>query len=304
LALVVLAAGLSSRYGSLKQLEAVGPSGEAIMDYGVFDAVRAGFGKVVVVVRPEIEDAVRSHFDALLHDALEFTLVHQTLDMPEGFSIPVGRVRPWGTAHAVLVAGGKSEGRFAVCNADDFYGAQAYRALAEYLESVTDKSSDYALVGFRLDHTLSELGGVSRALCETNGDGFLTAITEAERIARDADKIVGVAASGEPCLLRGSETVSMNLWGFTPAVLPALKKSFSRFVTAAGRDPDAEFLIPTAIADWVAAGDVRVQVLDARSDWMGVTFPGDKELVVHRIRQLVDRGDYPEDLATWFKNHS
>jgi hypothetical protein len=302
LTLVILAAGIASRYGRLKQLEPVGPGGEALMDYAVFDAARAEFTKVVVVVRPEIRDAVQSHIESLVRGALNVVFVSQMLDdLPPGFKIPTNRSKPWGTAHAVLGAERELQGAFAVSNADDFYGAEAYRDLARHLRIALGTC---ALVGFRLDRTLSESGGVSRAICGRDGDGFLTTISETRNIIQTGSGIVGTDVTGKSCILRGSDTVSMNLWGFTPAILPATRTLFSEFLSQNAQNPFAEFLIPDVVAHLVATGKTRVRILDSETTWMGVTFPNDRDLVVRGIRKLIDRQVYPARLAAWFKRQS
>jgi choline kinase len=306
LTLVILAAGLSTRYGGLKQLAPLGPAGEALMDYGLHDAVRAGFTRAVFIVRPEIEAAVRQHAERLLGRSVPAAFVHQKLDdVPTGVGALPGRVKPWGTAHAVLAARSEVHGPFAVCNADDFYGAEAYVRLARHLtDSAAIQLHPVALVGYRLEHTLSEAGGVSRAICETDEAGTLTGITELKEITMTSDGIEGRSVSGQPHRLHGSDTVSMNLWGFTPAVFPALARQFDSFVRDAVPNQNAEFLIPTVVAEQVAAGETSVRVLETDSHWMGVTFRDDKDHVAQRIRALVAAGAYPRDLSNWFSSRS
>jgi len=303
LSLVILAAGLSSRYGGLKQLEPVGPAGEALMDYGLYDAVRAGFTRGVFVVRSEIEAEVREHVDNLLSGTIPTAFVQQRLDDPatDGSGV-ANRTKPWGTAHAVLAARREIRAPFAVCNADDFYGAAAYDRVARHLsDHDAMRKHPIALVGYRLEQTLSAAGGVSRAVCETDESGTLTRIVELKEVARSARGIGGRSVTGVSRALTGLETVSMNLWGFTPDVFPAFARQFERFVGDSARDPDIEFLIPTAVAEQVARGETSVLVLDTNCEWMGVTFRDDRERVARRIRQLVTGGVYPRNLSDWFR---
>ena len=302
LTLVVLAAGLSTRYGKLKQLESVGPRGEALMDYGVFDAMAAGFNRVIFVVRPEIEYAVKTHVQSLLHGSVETLFVHQTLDnVPNWYQVPTNRTKPWGTAHAVLAAEHHIEGPFAVCNSDDFYGASAYSALADFLTSSTP--NQYALVGYRLDITMSDSGGVSRAVCTSNSAGLLNTIAEVKGLVREGSYISGRTIMGHTRSFSGEETVSMNLWGFSPTVLPGFHDSFARFLETTGHNENSEYLIPDVVAHLVEKHNAQVKILDAGTEWMGVTFPADRETVTSGITEMIGRGYYPDDLASWFKLH-
>ena len=274
------------------------------MDYGLFDAMSAGFTEVVFVIRTEIENAVRSHVRDLLDDSMETAFVLQKLDgIPAGFDVPANRTKPWGTAQAVLAAKDHVTGPFAVCNADDFYGASCYRTAADYLgRTPPGRTASYALMGYRLDLTLSESGGVSRAVCKRDSDGFLSSIAEIKELERGENGIVGSAIDGETCTFKGDESVSMNFWGFTPDAFARLERLFARFLATVGDDPESEFLIPSAVSEMVADGITRIRVLEADTEWMGITFPDDQEHVAKGIRRLVDRGDYPADLAAWFKN--
>jgi hypothetical protein len=308
LALVVLAAGMSSRYGGLKQLEPVGPSGEALMDYGIYDAVRSGCSKLVIVIRPEIEAAIADHVEALVGNAITVAFVFQEIgNVPSRKAIPPGRERPWGTAHALLAASSEVSTPFMVCNADDFYGAAAYESLAGFLDASafpahlgTARVGEGVLVGYRLSDTLSPFGGVARAVCECDTDGYLERLVEVKQIEEANSQLTGVTEAGDGVHLEGSETVSMNLWGFTPAVFPLLKRQFEEFV-ASNPDDDAEFLIPSAVNEQLARGETRLRVLQARDKWFGMTFADDRPLVTRRIRNLVDRGIYPADLPAWFR---
>jgi hypothetical protein len=308
LTLVVLAAGMSSRYGGLKQLAPVGPSGESLMDYAVYDAVRSGCTKLVFVIRREIEAELREHVNALVGDSVSVAFTYQAIESAE-------RRKPWGTAHAVLAAESHVSAPFIVCNADDFYGPSAYEVLASHLGRHRQPGNDggwksgreggqeqmpYGLVGYRLRDTLSPFGGVSRAVCECDGDGYLTRLVEVKRIEEVDSQLTGVTDAGEDVQLDGGETVSMNIWGFTPGVFQALRRQFESFV-ATSPDADAEFLLSTAVNEQVARGETRLRVMQARDQWFGMTFTNDRPLVMERIRRLVDRGTYPRDLPGWFR---
>ena len=291
--LIILAAGMSTRYGRLKQLEPVGPSGEALLDYGIHDALRAGFARIVLVVRPEIEAAVRAHCGARW-GAVPIAFAHQTLgQVPPGVTVPPDRVKPWGTAHAVLAAAPLVDGPCAVSNADDFYGSSAYAAVAAHLAANDDA---HALVGYRLDQTLSEHGGVSRGVCELDGHR-LRGLTEILDIRRDDAHLRGRAADGRLRELRGDALVSMNLWGFRPTVFPVLEEAFRAFL-ARPAAATGEFLLSSTLGDLAAADRLRLHVLPTVEPWMGVTYPDDREPVAARLRALVADGQYPARLGS------
>ncbi len=300
LTLVVLAAGLSGRYGAVKQLESVGPSDEALLDYAIYDAIRSGFTKIVLVVRPELEDDFRIHMRQLLGDAHAVAFVFQQLDsLPPGYDVPQNRTKPWGTGHAILASEPEVAGPFAVSNADDFYGNSAYALLHDHLVRAGDQLPTFALVGYTLvDTPLSTVGGVSRAICHCDDQGFLESIVEIQEIRAKGNQMTGVTAAGEAYELFGDETASMNLWGLTPAIFPILQKQFAEFML--GADCDDEFLISTAMNEQVATGQVRVKILPAREQGFGMTHRADKDQVVARIRELVAQGRYPADLPAWF----
>lgn len=299
LALVILAAGLSTRYGRAKQLEAVGPSGEALLDYAIYDAVRAGFSRAVLIIRQELEHAFRDHIGRWFQGTVEVSYVFQELEaLPAGFQVPRGRRKPWGTAHAILTAQPRISGPFAVCNADDFYGASSYRLLYDQLCHIgTTDEVVFALVSYTLRDTLSPSGGVSRGICTYDEEGLLTSAAEVRQIKAVGDRISGVTAAGEPCLLTGNETISTNLWGFTPAVFPIIEREFTAFLRRSGGDPDAEFLIGAALTEQVAKKQVRIKVLPSPDEWLGMTHPEDTQHVTERIREFVRQGIYPENLA-------
>jgi hypothetical protein len=283
-----LAAGLGTRYGGLKQLAPIGPRGEALLDYGVYDAARAGFRRAVIVIRQEVEELFRRHVADVIGTGIEVVFAHQALEP----AVP-GRTKPWGTGHAVLAAAWGIRGPFAVMNADDYYGAGAFRLLFDHLAS----AADHALVGYTLRETTSAHGGVSRAIAELDARGYLSRLTEVADIARRGAVYSGRTIAGETVTLDGSELVSMNLWGFTPAQLPALERQFARFLEARGTDPQAEFLLSEAVGAQVRAGDARVRVLPAAgSQWFGMTYSADDERVRDRIASLVNAGQYPTNL--------
>jgi NDP-sugar pyrophosphorylase family protein len=292
--LLVLAAGMGSRYGGLKQMDPVGPAGQTIIDYAIYDALRAGFAKLVFVIRRDLEAPFREIVGQRFEKLLPVHYVFQELgDLPRGFSIPPLRAKPWGTAHAVLAGQTAIHEPFAAINADDFYGAQSFRLLAQHLSS---GNADYAMAGFTLRQTLSEFGSVARGVCEVGLDGYLQSVVEMTRIERDGAKAKNTDAAGRVTKLTGEETVSMNFWGFTPAVFPALRAKFAAFLEKNGQDEKTECYIPSAVNEWVVAGQARVKVLRTGAPWFGVTHREDRPRVVESIRQLVSRGDYPERL--------
>lgn len=292
-ALVILAAGLGTRYGGLKQLTPVGSHGESLLDYGIYDAVRAGFRKVVLVIRKEVEELFRRHIAEVVGTGIEIVFAHQKLEPPRP-----GRAKPWGTGHAVLAAAWGIRGSFAVMNADDCYGADAFRLLFEHLES----SAEHALVGYTLRETMSAHGGVSRAIVELDARGYVSRLTEVADIVAGGAAFTGWTTGGEAVSLRGDEVVSMNLWGFTPAVLPALERQFAHFLEARGADPRAEFLLSEAVGAQLAAGEARVRLLRTRGRWFGMTFSADDLSVRNEIRRLVDAGEYPANLKDGFEH--
>ncbi|UCC82149.1 MAG: NTP transferase domain-containing protein [Gemmatimonadota bacterium] len=300
LTLIVLAAGIGSRYGGLKQLEPVGPSGEALLDYGIYDAARAGYERVLLVIRPELESAFREGLAGRFPGLPSLEFVHQELnDLPPGFSAPAGRGKPWGTGHAVLAARFATLDRFVVMNADDFYGATAYDVLARHLLEVAGSESlEFAAAGYTLRDTLSPHGGVSRAVCEVDDEGYLARVTELKKIGEADGVLSGFTVEGERRELTGDETVSMNLWAATPAAFPLLEREFERFLAEHGDDPDAEFYLSNSVNDLIATGEMRVRVIPTPGPWLGVTHREDKPYVEAQLRELVATGHYPEDLAS------
>lgn len=286
--LVVLAAGMGSRYGGLKQVDPVGPAGETVLDYAVFDAIRAGFDRVVFVIRRDFEALFRERVGARYQGRIAVDYVFQSLDaLPAGHRPPEGREKPWGTGHAVWCAREAVRGNFAVINADDFYGADSFRQLGQFL--ATARGASFAMVGFRLANTLSEHGTVARGVCRSGAGGALVSITEQTGIAA-ADVGPGRTYSGE-------EIVSMNCWAFTPALFDGLDAQFRSFLEREGGQLKSEFYLPAAVSALVAAGTATVTVLPTRSSWFGVTYRDDKPRVTAAIAALVTSGEYPADLA-------
>jgi hypothetical protein len=299
LTLVILAAGLGTRYGGDKQLEAVGPNGETLFDYGIYDALGAGFTRVVIVTRRELEPVLKSHVAAVFSSSIDLAFAFQELSqLPAGYSLPAGRSKPWGTGHAVLAAQGEVHGPFIAMNADDFYGGAAFQALGEHLRRVaTSEETEFAAAGYRLNETLSPHGGVSRAVCEIDSDGYLARVTEVKRIDKKGGALAGVTVTGEPFPLSGDETVSMNLWAATTAAFPILQHHFERFLEEWGDDVEAEFFLSESVNDQIAAGEIRVKVIPTPGPWLGVTYQEDKLYVVEELKSLVKAGHYPEDLS-------
>jgi NDP-sugar pyrophosphorylase family protein len=294
--LVVLAAGLSTRYGGSKQLEPVGPDGEALLDYAVFDALSAGFGDVVLVVSTSNEaDLVRRFRDRFGIAVPLRTVIQGTGPMPSGLR-PPARVKPWGTGHAVLCLEGQISGPFAVANADDFYGRSAYRALVGHLTS-PERAGEHCVVGYRVDATLSEHGGVSRAVLESDHEGRLISIEEVLGLEKAGDgTIFGQTTKGASRVLTGDERVSMNLWGLTPDLFGPLDERFGVFLGRHGEDPRAEFYLSDAVGALVVSGQLTVRVTETEERWLGMTFPEDRGSVRAGIRSLVEAGEYPPSL--------
>ena len=295
--LLVLAAGVGSRFGGPKQLEPVGPGGATLMDYAVFDAVRSGFGKVVFVIRPDHAERFAAEVLPRFAGLVAVGTALQTPAVPPGFSRPAGRTKPWGTAHAVLAAAAAVHEPFAVVNADDFYGREAYAAIAAFLRAPpAGEPPAYALAGFPLARTVSAAGSVHRALCGVSPEGWLTSVTEVLDIVADAPGGFRGEDHGTLRRFTGGEPVSMNLWAFTPDVFPQLAAGFASFLGEADGLERREFLIPTFVQQLLARGAARVRVLPTDSPWTGITHPADRPIVAARLRALVAAGAYPEDL--------
>jgi hypothetical protein len=293
--LVVLAAGMGSRYGGMKQLEAVGPGSATLMEYSLYDARRAGFGDAVFVIRDDLAEPFAALAAKRFGTRLAWrTVIQRLADVPSGVTIPTGRAKPWGTAHAVLAAAGAVRGPFAVLNADDFYGAGAFTALSRFFQAhAHDRPPSWAIVGYRLRDTLSEAGVVNRGLCRIGADGWLESVEEVAGLEPAPDGCYMGRGESGPLRLDGDALVSMNLWGFTPAVIDVLREGFVEFF----RSPDArsgEYLLPTVIRQAVRRGACRVRVLDPGSHWFGITHPADRPRVEAALRRLVAAGQKPE----------
>jgi len=292
--LLVLAAGMGSRYCGLKQIDPVGPAGETIIDYSIFDAMRAGFGKLVFVIRHDIEQQFREVVGSRFEKRIAVEYVFQELDkLPAGHTLPAGRTKPWGTTHAILMAEEAIREPFAAINADDFYGQNAYRLIAQHLAS---GSPDYAMAGFILKNTLSDHGSVARGVSRTDTNQYLTSVVEMMKIERDGNSAKNTDAAGNVTKLSGEEAVSMNFWGFTPALFPQIKVAFEKFLKQSGREQKSECYIPSTVNELVTGGQARVKVLRSPDSWFGVTYREDRPQVVESIRQLIAKGDYPEKL--------
>ena len=290
LTLLVLAAGFGSRYGGLKQIDPVGPSGETILDYSVFDALRAGFTRVVFVIRRDFEAVFREQIGAKYAGRIAVDYVFQALDaLPAGYAVPAGREKPWGTGHATWCAKDAVPEPFAVINADDFYGVDSFRQLAKFLLSAPHDEA--AMIGFRLANTLSENGAVSRGVCVVGSDGLLSEVVETS----------GILASevGPGQRFSGEEFVSMNCWGFSPAIFPLLDRQWKRFLDLTLSSPTpakAEFYLPAAVSSLISTNEIRVRVLPTESRWFGVTYRDDKPRVMAALAGLVQSGAYPANL--------
>ena len=298
--LLVLAAGMGSRYGSLKQMDGVGPNGEAIIDYSIYDAIRAGFGKVVFVIRHSFEKEFKEMFSAeRFGGRIEVDFVFQELDyLPEGFSVPEGREKPWGTNHAVMMGAEAVKEPFAVINADDFYGTDAYRVMGDYLSKLEGVKGEYAMVGYEVNKTLSDNGTVSRGVCTVNEDGYLTSMVERTKIERNAEGTIVFHDLGTDEPLEENTPVSMNLFGFTPDYFAHSEVGFKEFLSSddVKSNLKAEFFIPLMVNKLVGNGTARLKVLSTTSQWFGVTYKEDKPMLVAKIEKLIEDGVYPRNL--------
>ena len=296
--LVILAAGMGSRYGGLKQVDPVGPSGETIMDYSIFDAVRAGFNRVVFVIRRDFEDIFKHTIGAKYKDLIDVDYAYQSIDdLPIGYSVPSDRLKPWGTAHAIYAARNVVNAPFAAINADDFYGQDAFRTLAAFLSREEASAGlHFAMVGYLLQQTLSENGSVARGVCKIRNDGLLETVTEMTKLVRVPDGVENQEKVNEPVKLTGQERVSMNMWGFTPQLFDALAERFPQWLERNARNGNSEWYIPFVVDELVKEEQADVVVLPTESSWFGVTYREDKPRVVEAIQKLVDAGVYPVQL--------
>lgn len=294
--LVLLAAGLGSRYGGLKQLDSIGPGGATLMDYAVHDGWRAGFGTIVFVIRPEMEEAFERQLGARYRSRLPVVTALQRLDdLPPPFQVPSGRTRPWGTTQAVLATRGAVPGHFAVLNADDFYGREAIAAAARFLEGQAAESTTHAVVGYPLEQTASPSGGVNRALLGVAPDGALQGVTETRGLTATEPGWFEGERDGVRRRVPATTPVSMNLWAFSAGIFPVLERDFRRFLETAPTT-DGECYLPDSVARGIADGEARVTVLPTSSRWCGITYPGDRAWVQRELEARVARGEYPEVL--------
>ncbi|MEN8225621.1 MAG: sugar phosphate nucleotidyltransferase [Bacteroidota bacterium] len=299
-ALLILAAGIGSRYGGVKQMDQIGPGGESIIDYSVYDAIRAGFGKIVFVVNKKIENDFRELWEPKLKGKIDHDFVIQDPeDLPEGFHLPGERVKPWGTGQAVMAARFAIDTPFAVINADDFYGKESYRLICEYL-SAQDDNNKYCMVGYQLQNTLSDYGSVSRGVCAFDDDHHLSKITEITNIERKSaasapnGSVIGYEnIEGEFAQLDKNTLVSMNIWGFTPGLFQFLERDFAAFLGDNIENNKAEFLLPTVINDMVTDGVITVKMLESDFPWFGVTYQEDKPMTIEKVGKMVEEGIYP-----------
>lgn len=303
--IAILAAGIGSRYGGLKQMDPVGPSGEFIIDYSVFDAIRAGFNKVVFIIRHGIEEEFKNTIGSRIEEKIEVAYTYQELDdlpeAPEG--VPHGRTKydpkrtkPWGTVHAALMCDDMFNAPFAIINADDYYGVDSYATLSKYLDSMVSENVNACMVGFKLENTLSKHGTVTRGICKSKENNMLDGIVETRGIGIEDGRIRYEDSAGNKVELSGDELVSMNMWGFTPEIFPLFHELFGQFLRAHSQELKSEYVIPTAVNTLVEQGRLSVKVLSTTSNWFGITNPEDKDDVVSQIYELVNSGRYPENL--------
>ena len=299
-ALVIMAAGMGSRFGGgIKQLEHVGPNGEIIMDYSIYDAKQAGFNKVVFIIRKDIEKAFREIIGDRISAQIEVEYVYQELDaLPEGYICPAERSKPWGTGHAVLSCLGTVKEPFVVINADDYYGKEAFKVTHDFLVKAAEKGSkgEYCMAGFVIGNTLSDNGIVTRGLCQVDAGGNLLRVEEMYAIERKGDIAVAKNGAGEPVEIALNSAVSMNMWGFTPDFLETLESGFAEFLKDNCENPKAEYLLPEAVGALLKEKKATVKVLPTNDKWFGVTYKEDKEKVVQSLQELIDKGQYPASL--------
>lgn len=291
--LLVLAAGMGSRYGGNKQLDEVGPSGETIIDYSIYDAIRAGFDKIVFVIRHDIEEQVKERFVEKLAGKIEIDYVFQEItNLPEGVKVSPDRQKPWGTSHAILVTEEKISEPFGVINADDFYGAESFKILHDFLVSDTDPNN-YCIVGYKLGNTLSDHGHVNRGVCQVGDDDLLKNIVETRQITKTRNGATAPGPDGQLLHFTGNEVASMNLWGFKPSCYRFLREEFLNFINNYGMDPKSELDIPTSVDKFVKNGEITIKILMSNERWFGVTYREDKPFVVESIRKMIRKGIYP-----------
>lgn len=296
--LFVLAAGMGSRYGGLKQLDGLGPNGETIMDYSIFDAIRGGFGKIVFVIRKDFEEDFRKKIISKYENHIPVEVVFQSIDkLPEGFTCPAERVKPWGTNHAVLMGKEVIREPFAVINADDFYGRDSFAVIGKFLSELPEGAKNtYCMVGFRVGNTLSESGTVARGICSTDENRHLTTVVERTEIMRINGAVSYKDENGEWVGIEDNTPVSMNMWGFTPDYFNYSEEYFIDFLKENIDKPKAEYYIPLMVNKLINDGTATVEVLDTTSRWFGVTYAADRQGVVDKLQALADSGEYPSKL--------
>lgn len=295
--LLILAAGLGSRYGSLKQIDRIGPSGERIIDYSVYDAIRVGFGKIVYVIRKSFEEEFKEVILNALPKTIKAEYVFQESDPLEtNIKTNPDRVKPWGTGHALLTSSIAIKNSFAVINADDFYGLNSFKLAHDFLTSVSEESSEHALIGFNLANTLSDYGSVSRGICQVDGNNFMKSIVERTEIKKDGDHIKFKDENNNWRILNGNEVVSMNMFAFTPKIFNSCQKSFNSFLTNSGNDLKSEFYLPSVVDELLKRKEGKVKIVETDEQWFGLTYQEDKSIVAERISKLVKKGKYPSRL--------
>lgn len=298
--LLLLAAGMGSRYGGLKQLDGLGPNGETIMDYSIYDAIKAGFGKIVFVIRKDFEDDFRQKVLSKYEGHIPAEVCFQAMDkLPEGFTVPEGRQKPWGTNHAVMMAKGLINEPFCVINCDDFYNRDAFMVMGKFLSELPECSKNrYSMVGFRVGNTLSENGTVARGICSKDNEGHLTEVVERTEIMRVDGKVCYKDEEGKWVAVEDNTPVSMNMWGFTPDYFEYSDEYFKEFLSDAKNMENlkAEFFIPLVVNNLIHEGTATVKVLDTTSKWFGVTYAADRQATVDRIQKLIEEGVYPNRL--------
>ena len=296
--LVIMAAGMGSRFGGIKQLEPVGPSGEIIMDYSIYDAMRVGFNKVVFIIRKDLEKDFKEIIGNRIEKLIRVEYVFQELEgIPQGFTKPADRTKPWGTGQAVLCCKDIVKEPFAVINADDYYGKEAFKIVYDFLNDKSYKNNQYCMAGFILGNTLSENGAVTRGVCKVSDNNVLVDIDETQGIVPEGDHATAKGSAGENIKIDLQSVVSMNMWGFKPQLFDSLEKGFVNFLSNLSENElKKEYLLPTVVDELVKVKEVEVTVLKTADRWFGVTYKEDKEVVVNSIKALIDKGDYPNKL--------
>lgn len=295
--LLVLAAGMGTRYGGLKQIDPIGPAGEIIIDYAVYDAIKAGFGKLVFVIRHSFENAFKEKFGRNFDKCVETTYAYQEIDTClDGFKPPENREKPWGTGHAILIASDLIDEPFAVINADDYYGPESFKTIAKFLTTKDLSGNDYAMVGYTLKDTLSEYGSVSRGVCQCDSQMFLKRINERKKVEKTSTGVRYFDEDGVEHTLTGNEVVSRNMWGFQTSIFDHLKVCFKRFLEGQSNNSNSEFFIPTVVDELIQNKIVKVKVLPADDKCFGVTYRSDAPIAVNCIHQLIEQGFYPDNL--------